>query len=307
MRIVVVGAGGVGGYFGGRLAAAGADVTFVARGAHLAAMRRDGLRIESSQGDLTVAPVQAVGTVDDAGPADVVIVAVKLWDTAAVAPALRPLAEQGAGILSLQNGVQKDDELRRHVPAESVMGGVCFIAASIARPGVIVHHGAMQRVVFGEYGGARSARAEALLAACAAAGVEAEISSAIEREIWEKFVFLVGLSGTTAMAQTSIGPIREDPVLRATLHDAMGEVVAVGRASGVPLPPDFAHDRLVFCDTLPPTMSSSMAGDLERGTRLELPWLSGAVVDLGASLGVPTPVNASIVEALAPVVDGTRP
>jgi 2-dehydropantoate 2-reductase len=160
----------------------------------------------------------------------------------------------------------------------------------------------MQRLVFGEYGARKSARGEAFLAACQTADIDAELSDAIEQLIWEKFVFLVGLSGMTSKFGTPIGPIRENPEKRAMLFETMREVVAVGRAKGVPLRPDFAEDRLAFCDTIPAKMTSSMQVDLKRGSRLELPWLSGAVVHLGAQLGVPTPANAAIVEALMPYV-----
>lgn len=306
MKIAILGSGGVGGYFGGRLAAAGSDVTFIARGAHLDAIRRNGLRLTSPRGDAHIARPKAVETIAEAGPVDLVLVGVKLWDTEAVAASLVPLAEAGAAILSLQNGVQKDDILRARAPAGAVMGGVCYIAATIAEPGVIAHAGTLQRLVFGEYGGARSARGEAFLRACAEAGIDAEFSDAIEQLIWEKFVFLVGLSGTTALFRTTIGAIREDAGHRAMLLDAMRETVAVGRAKGVPLPEDFADGRLAFCDTIPAGMTSSMRTDLERGNRLELPWLSGGVVEMGRALGVPTPVNAAIVDALAPFAAGGR-
>jgi 2-dehydropantoate 2-reductase len=304
VKVVALGAGGVGGYFGGRLAAGGSDVTFVARGAHLAAMRRSGLRITSPRGNAYIRDVRAVETVAEAGRADLVLVSVKLWDTEAAASSLKPIAHQGAAIISFQNGVQKDDILRRYVPAHSVVGGVCYIAASIAEPGVISHTGAMQRLVFGEYDGAVSTRLEAFLAACRKAGIDAEISDSIERVIWEKFVFLVGLSATTSLFRTTIGPIREDPEKRGTLLDVMREVVAVGRAKRVGLAADYAENRLAFCDTLPAATPSSMSVDLERGHRLELPWLSGAVVDLSATLNVPTPVNKRIVESLAPYLHG---
>jgi 2-dehydropantoate 2-reductase len=304
MKIVILGAGGVGGYFGGRLAAAGSDVTFVARGAHLAAMRKDGLRIKSPKGDMHLPSVKAVESIGDIPSADLVIVGVKLWDTEQVARSLAPLAKGGAAILSFQNGVQKDDVFRKHVPSDAVLGGVCYIAAAIEKPGVIAHSGMMQRLVFGEYGGKRSTRVEEFQAECAKAGIDAEISDAIERLIWEKFVFLVGLSGTTSKYNTTIGPIREDAAKRAVLADVMREVVAVGRAKGVPLSADFVEDRLKFADTIPATMTSSMQGDLARGNRLELPWLSGAVVDFGKALHVPTPFNAEIVSELTPFVMG---
>jgi 2-dehydropantoate 2-reductase len=304
VKIVVLGSGGVGGYFGGRLAAAGCDVTFVARGAHLDAIRRQGLRIVSPLGDVHVSPAKAIASIAQAETADLVLVGVKLWDTEAVAPTLRPLAERGAAILSLQNGVQKDEVLRRHLPPEAVMGGLCYISALIEAPGVIRHHGTLQRLVFGEYGGAQSARAQAFLDACRCAGIDTELSGDIERLIWEKFVFLVGLSGTTTFFRQPIGPVREGPDSRALLLDAMAEVVAVGRARGVSLPPDFAEDRLAFCDTLPAAMTSSMHGDLDRGHRLELPWLSGGVVEMGAAAGVATPANQRITDALAPFAQG---
>lgn len=304
MKIIVMGSGGVGGYFGGRLAAAGHEVTFVARGAHLLALRSNGLSLRSPRGDLHLAEVRAVQALAEAGSADLVMVGVKLWDTEAIAPDLRQLAERGAAIVSFQNGVQKDELLRRHVPPEAVMGGVCYIAAAIAEPGVIAHTGNMQRLAFGEYDGRASARALAFQAACQEAGIDADCSDSIERLIWEKFVFLVGLSGTTSMFRQPIGPIRADAAMRSTLLDAMREVVEVGRAKGVPLQAEFARDRLAFCDTLPAAMSSSMETDLARGNRLEVPWLSGAVVGLGETLGIATPVNRAIRDALAPFAMG---
>ncbi len=303
MKIVVLGAGGVGGYFGGRLAGAGSDVTFVARGPHLDAMRRDGLRITSPLGDATIR-VNAVDSVASIAAADLVMVGVKLWDTEAVAAELAPLASRGAAVVSFQNGVDKDDVLRRHLPAGAVLGGVAYIQAMIAEPGVIAHSGRNQRIVFGEFGGARTARVEAFREACVAAGIDLEVSDSIERAIWEKFVFLVALSGTTSLFREPIGVIRVDAAKRALFTEAMREVMAVGVAKGVPLAPGFIDDRLAFCDALPPTMSSSMRTDLERGNRLELPWLSGAVVAMGESLGIATPANRRIVDGLASVVNG---
>lgn len=306
MKIVILGAGGVGGYFGGRLAAGGSDVTFVARGAHLSALRRDGLKIASPRGNLDLPHVKTAETIGEIEAADLVFVSVKLWDTEALAASLEPIAKRGATIVSFQNGVQKDDLLRRYVPPQSLMGGVCYIAAAISEPGIIRHTGTMQRLLFGEYGGRKSARGEAFLSACREANIDAELSDAIERLIWEKFVFLVGLSGMTSRFRAPTGLVREDPEKRAMLLESMSEAVAVGLAKGVPLDRDFAHGRLAFCDTLPAAMTSSMEVDLERGKRLELPWLSGAVVDLGIQLGVPTPVNAATVAALAPYVQGRQ-
>ncbi|SEO31935.1 ketopantoate reductase family protein [Actinacidiphila rubida] len=308
MRIAVVGAGGVGGYFGARLAAGGDEVTFVARGAHLEAIRAGGLTVRSPLGDLRVAPDAVVPTIADVEAADVVLVAVKLWDTEDVARQLRPLAEGGAAVVSLQNGVRKDDVLRAHLPESSVMGGVCYISAFIEEPGVVRHNGSLQKLVFGEFG-ARAAepslRAGALLDRCAAAGVEAEVSADVERVIWEKFVFLVGLSAATSAVRQPIGVVRGTPGSRALLLDVMREAAAVGRARGVDLDPGLADERLAFCDTLPAGMAASMFTDLRRGNRLELPWLSGAVAELGGELGVPVPRNQAVADILSPYVMGT--
>jgi 2-dehydropantoate 2-reductase len=304
MRIAVVGAGGVGGYFGARLAAAGSDVVFVARGRHLEAIRADGLTVRSPLGDVTVSPEAVVPTVEAVKQADVVLIAVKLWDLEDVARQLRPLAESGAAVVSLQNGVGNEQLLRRFLPAESVLGGVCYISATIEQPGVVVHRGALQKLVFGEYDGRRSGRVRELYESCVAAGLEAEVSTDIVRVIWEKFVFLVGLSAATAAVRRPIGVVRGDAGSRALLHDVMRETVAVGRASGVDLDPSYADERLAFCDTLPFGMTASMYHDLTHGNRLELPWLSGAVARLGAELGVPAPRNRTVADILSPYVQG---
>lgn len=294
-----MGSGGVGGYFGARLAQAGCDVAFIARGEHLAALRERGLVVESQLGDVHLPRVRTTDDPTRLGPVDLVLIAVKLWDTETAAHMVAPLLGPGTAVVSFQNGVEKDDVLRRIVGDAAVMGGVCYIAATIARPGVISHTGTMQRLVFGEYGGRESIRAEALLAACRRGRIDAEVSPDIRRVIWEKFVFLVGLSATTATVRLPIGPIRSHPQTRAFLLDAMREAVAVGRAQGVALSADYAENRLAFCDGLPAEMTSSMHNDLDRGNRLELPWLSGGVVELGKTVGVPTPVNRAVNDILA--------
>jgi len=299
MKVAVMGTGGVGGYFGARLAQAGCDVSFIARGAHLAAIREQGLRVESKLGDVHLSPVRVTDDPRTLEPVDLVFFSVKLWDTAAAAHSIASLFGPDTGIVSFQNGVQKDDVLRGIFGAKAVMGGVGYIATAIARPGVVRHTGTMQRLVFGEYDRRRSPRAEALLAACRRGGIDAELSADIRREIWEKFVFLVGLSGTTATTRVPIGPIRENPRTRAFLRDLMREAVAVGRAHGVALAEDYAEKRLAFCDGLPPDMTSSLYHDLERGNPLEVQWLSGGVVQLGERVGVPTPANRAVWDILA--------
>jgi len=296
----MMGSGGVGGFFGGRLASIGCDVTFVARGAHLEALRRDGLTIENEpQGDIRVPRVKATDDPASIGPVDLVILSVKLWDTDAAARAIAPIVGPRTGVVSLQNGVIKDDILRRHFGPGRVMGGVGYVATHIARPGVIHQTGTMQRVVVGEYDGAPSERARFLHEALAKAGVKSELSDDIRRALWEKYVFLVGLSGSTTTMRKPIGAIRLAPRARAFLLDLMREAVAVGRAHGVALPEDYADDRLKFADGLPADMTSSMHHDLERGNPLEVEWLSGGVVQLGEAARVPTPANRAVRDILA--------
>jgi 2-dehydropantoate 2-reductase len=306
MRFVIMGAGGLGGYFGARLAAAGHDVAFVARGAHLAAIREHGLRVQSARGDLHLHDVVATDDPSSLQPADVIIIGVKLWDTEAAAEAVKPLVRPGTAVVSFQNGVSKDDVLSRILGRDAVIGGVAQIGVVIASPGWIKHTGTMAKLTFGELDNTRSARIEALLAACLGAGIDAEIPADINLVIWQKFAFLVPMSACTASMRSTIGPIRANPRARAFLSDITREVVAVGRALGVPLPDDFAEQRMAFVDTLPPEMTASMQGDLARGNRLELPWLSGAVVELGQKIGVPTPLNRAVTDILALYVNGTN-
>lgn len=295
-----MGSGGLGGLYGGRLAHAGYDVSFVARGAHLAAMKEHGLLIENeSQGTIHISRVKATDDPASIGVADLVLIAVKLWDTEAAARAVKPLVGPRTAVMSLQNGVIKDDILRREFGDAAVMGGVAYVATHIARPGVIRQTGPMQRFIFGEYDGRRSARADELLDALLRAGIQAEVSDDIRRTLWEKYVFLVGLSGTTATMRSAIGPIRSNPQTRAFLFDLLKETVAVGRAHGVTLPENYAEQRLSFVDTIPADMTSSMHHDLEKGNKLEVAWLSGGVVQLGEAVRVPTPANRAVWDILA--------
>lgn len=306
MRIAVMGAGGLGGYFGARLALGGADVHFIARGKHLQAMRDDGLRIVGPE-PLHVPRVAATDDARSIGTVDLVMLCVKLWDTEAALEQIRPLVGAHTTIISFQNGVLKDQALRAAYGAGAVMGGVGYVAATIDRPGVIRQTGPMQRLLFGEFDGSRSTRGQAFLEACLAGGIKAELSDDILREIWQKFVFLAALSGTTTTIRKPIGPIREHPQTRRFLLDVMREVVAVGRAHGVNLPDDYAEVRLKLADDVAYDMTSSMHHDLERGNPLEVRWLAGAVVELGRAKGVPTPLNRAIADILALHAGGRVP
>jgi 2-dehydropantoate 2-reductase len=305
MRIAIMGSGGLGGYFGARLVQGGADVHFVARGKHLEAMRARGLRIEGPQ-PIHVPKVNATNDPREIGVADVVMLCVKLWDTESAIEQIRPMVGPNTAIISFQNGVLKDQYLRAAFDERQLMGGVGYVATTIGEPGVILQTGPMQRLLFGEFDGSRSARGEALLAACVAGGINAELSGNILREIWQKYVFLVALSGTTTTIRKPLGPIRSNPQTRAFFLDVMREVVAVGRAHGVTLPEDYADVRMKFADDLPADMTASMHHDLERGNRLEVRWLSGGVVELGRAKGVPTPLNRAIADILALHAEGSN-
>jgi 2-dehydropantoate 2-reductase len=228
-----------------------------------------------------------------------VLIGVKLWDTEAALEQVRPMVGPSTTLISFQNGVLKDNYLRAAYDPSQVMGGVGYVATTIDRPGVIRQTGPMQRLLFGEFDGSRTPRGEALLEACLAGGIKAELSEHILREIWQKYVFLVGLSGTTTTIRKTIGPIRENAQTRAFLLDVMREVVAVGRAHGVDLAENYAEVRLQLADDVAYDMTSSMHHDLERGNPLEVRWLAGGVVELGRAKGVPTPLNRAIADILA--------
>ena len=301
MKIAVMGSGGVGGFYGGRLANAGYDVSFIARGAHLAAMREHGLTIENeTQGDIHVPQVKATEDPAAIGLVDLVLIAVKMWDTEAAARAVKPMVGPQTAVLSLQNGVIKDDILRRAFGDERGDGrrGLrrdSHLPSRRHPPDRHVAAAPLRRVRRQALGARRRQLLEALLRA----GIQAELSEDIRRTLWEKYVFLVGLSGTTTTMRSTIGPIRENPQTRAFLFDLMKETVAVGRAHGVNLPEDYAEQRLAFADTVPADMTSSMHHDLERGNPLEVAWLSGGVVQLGRAVGVPTPANRAVWDMLA--------
>lgn len=306
MKIAVMGTGGVGGYFGARLAASGQDVSFIARGAHLDAIRKNGLRIDSTAAPSLIKPAKATANPAEIGPVDIVLFTVKLWDTEAAGQACKPLIGPDTAVISLQNGVDAEEVLSRILGRRHVMGGVAGIFATISEPGTIKHVGAIQLMIFGELDGARSKRAEAFLAASKKAGIDAVLSESIDVELWKKFVYLTALSGMTCFTRASIGQIRDNPEHFAMLRAALEEAIAVARAKGVALPADVLEERLAVAKKLAPEMRSSMLHDLERGSRLELPWLSGTVVRMGEALDVSTPVHRRIRDALLPHAEGRK-
>jgi 2-dehydropantoate 2-reductase len=304
MRIAVVGAGGVGGGFGAALAKAGADVTFIARGAHLAAMKSGGLKVGGGRGETHLVPTRATDDPAEVGQVDIVLFSVKLWDVESAGEQIKPLIGPDTAVIPLQNGVDAAERLIPIIGSKAVMGGVAQVSASITAPGVITQVGTFMRMIFGELDGRRSQRGEDFLALCLKAGFDATLSEQILTDLWMKFILLAANSGITALARQPIGALRDDPDMRPIFRAALQETFDVGRARGVALPADAVERTLDFIAHLPPTMKASMALDLDRGKRLELPWLSGRVAELGRQLGIPTPTHGMIYAMLKPYVMG---
>ena len=304
MRIAVIGAGGVGGAFGAALAKGGSDVTFLARGAHLAAMRERGLKVLGPRGDIHLQPTQATDDPASIGAVDVVLFCVKLWDVESAGAAIRPLVGKTTAVIPLQNGIDASERLIPILGKDAVMGGVAQISATIAEPGVIRQTGTFMRLVFGELDGRPSARGAAFHAACQAAGFDSVNSNEIVTALWEKFVLLATNSSVASLTRLPFGKLREDPEVFALFEKGVAEVAAVGRARGVKLAPDLEEKMLKAMRGFPPEMMPSMTVDLLRGNRLELPWLGGKVVALGRELNVPTPSYDVMYAALKPYANG---
>ncbi|HYX80858.1 MAG TPA: 2-dehydropantoate 2-reductase [Gemmatimonadales bacterium] len=300
MRIAVMAAGAVGGYFGARLAAAGHDVTFIARGAHRDAIRRDGLTIESALGDLHLKDIDVTDDPTQVGPADVVLFAVKLWDTETAGEQTRPLVRSNTRVITLQNGVDSVERLAPILGDAATIGGATYVVTTIARPGVIRHTGTFAKVHCGRLDGRPDAVLAGYVEQMKAADIDITLTDHMRVDLWKKFVLLSGTSGITASTRQPMGIIRDDQDMRALFYRLMHETMAVGRAAGVAFPPDFPAevDRLVA--GFAPAMKASMANDLEVGNRLELDWLAGKVVALGRKYGVPTPAQEAVYAILKP-------
>lgn len=303
MRIAVVGAGGIGGYVGARLIQAGGDVSFIARGAHLEAMLRDGLRIRSIAGDLLLSDVSASAEPADIGQVDLVIFAVKLYDTEKAAASLGPLIGGSTLILTLQNGVDSVETLRRHAPRATVAGGATYISGFIGQPGEIVHVGGLPHILVGDEPAAFVQKFEALCRM--AIGLELHLTADIESVLWEKFVTLAAFSGGTSLMRSGIGPILEDVEAKIFIEQLRDEGIALAAAAGHPLSDGFADRVMVRWAALPWNGKSSMANDLERGKPLEVEWLSGRMHRLGLQFGIATPGHTSVLRALHLYAKGT--
>jgi 2-dehydropantoate 2-reductase len=260
--------------------------------------------VRSALGDIQLPGALASDDPGALGRADVVLFAVKLWDTEAAARALQPLVAGGGIVIPFQNGVESVERIGAAVGTEHVLGGAAYIAATISEPGNVAHTGTMARLRFGALSPRQVAPARAFHAACVAAGIDAELVDDVQRVLWEKFAFLAPMSGLTSVARCPIGPIRSDPEMRETLRLAIEETWSLARARGVALPDDFVARQLAFADGLPAQMKSSMLHDLEAGRRLEAPWLSGAVARMSRDAGLAAPVNATLYAALKPYCEG---
>jgi 2-dehydropantoate 2-reductase len=300
MRVAVMAAGAVGGYFGARLAAAGHEVAFIARGAHRDVMRRDGLKIESGLGDLHLKSVNVSDDPKPVGPVDVVLFAVKLWDTEIAGEQTRPLVGPSTRVITLQNGVDSVERLAPMLGDDVTIAGTTYVVSTIAGPGVIRHTGTTARIICGRLDG----RSDPILAdyveQMKAAKIDATLSDHMLVDLWKKFIVLTGTSGITSSTRQPLGAVRDDEDMRALFYKLMHETIAVGRAAGVELPPDLSGDIDRSVVAFPPTMRASMANDLAAGNRLELDWLAGKVVALGRKYGVPTPAQEAVYAILKP-------
>src|SRR5881628_2187159 len=298
MRVAVLGSGGIGGYYGALLARSGHDVAFIARGAHLEAMQRRGLTVRTSEDESTI-PVTASADTASVGTVDLVLFSVKSYDTATAAQALTPLMARDTAVVTFQNGVDNVEAIASVVGSEAVLAGAVYVALQLVSPGVVLRTGGEGRVVFGEVSGAVTERIQQIAGAFQQGGVPHQVSIDINRVLWEKFLFIAGIGGVTALARSGIGPLLASAESRLLLTTACEEIAAVALGEGVPLPAD-AVDRVIQqAAALPPQWRSSMARDLADGRRLEVEALSGAVVRRGLKLGIPTPVHPTIAACLS--------
>jgi 2-dehydropantoate 2-reductase len=299
MKIAVIGAGGVGGYFGGRLAMAGHDVAMIARGRHLAALRADRLTVRSVKGDF-MATVRATEDPAEIGPCEVVLFCVKSYDTDVAAARLSPLLAADTVVISLQNGIDNEERLASVIGTRHVAGGAAFIFSSITEPGVITHTGGPARIVFGEIGGERSQRLERLLSACREAGIDSEIPPDIRVVLWTKYAFICATAGMTAAVRLPLGNIRDCAESWAMFARIVAEVIALGRAEAVPLPDNAVDQLIAFGAGLEPGSFSSLHHDMTTGKKMELETLHGTVIRRAARLGVAVPTCEGIYGILRP-------
>ena len=304
MRIAVMGTGGMGGYYGGLLAATGQEVTFIARGAHLDAIRTNGLRVIGPRGDVHIDPAQATDDPGTVAPVDVVLFCVKLYDAETAAEAIKPMLKPGTMVISLMNGVDGPERIEKVTGPGHALGGAAYASAKIDKPGVVSYRSAMSKLVYGELDGTRSERAVAFADACAATGFDVELSTDIQATLWQKFVLLATNAALTTITRQPAAGVYGDPELKALAADLMREVMAVGRAKGITIPDETLDHSIALTETFPPDMYASMYHDLAAGKPLEVGSFSGLITRLGRDLGVPTPCHRTIYACLRPYENG---
>lgn len=304
MRIAVMGTGGMGGYYGGLLAATGQEVTFIARGAHLEAIRSNGLRVIGPRGDVHIDPAQATDDPGTVNPVDVVLFCVKLYDAETAAEAIKPMLKPGTMVISLMNGVDGPERIEKVIGPGHALGGAAYASAKIDKPGVVSYRSAMSKLVYGELDGTRSERAVAFADACAATGFDVELSTDIQATLWQKFVLLATNAALTTITRQPAAGVYGNPELKALAADLMREVMAVGRAKGITIPDETLDRSIALTETFPPDMYASMYHDLAAGKPLEVGSFSGLITRLGRDLGVPTPCHRTIYACLRPYENG---
>ena len=299
MKFAIMGAGAIGCYFGARLSAAGEEVHFISRGAHLAAMRKNGLKIESDRGNLHLTNPLLTDNPATVGPVDYILFCVKLWDIDATSESIKPLIKNGTAILSLQNGVYAEGRLVELLGPEYVIGGSAYTPATIIEPGLVRQYGKLAKLEFSELNNVRTSRIEFLYKACLDSGIDAEIPADIEASLWSKFVTITTLSGATSLCRSTIGPIRSNSWGLNLIKSLANETIEIAKAKGIKLDPEYANIVFERMMNFPPDTQGSMATDLHKGARLELEWLNGMVSKFGLELGIPTPANDAVMMGLS--------
>ena len=306
MRIVVFGTGGVGGYFGGRLARTGEDVTFIARGEHLSAIKASGLRVESTEGDFVIYPARATDDASEVGETDLVILGVKAWQVPEAARAIKPIVGSSTMVLPLQNGVESVPQLVEELGSDNVIGGLCRIVSFVVEPGHIRNAGFTPSIIIGELDNQRTDRIVNIEQVFKRAGLEITIAADIQAALWMKFLFIASFSGVGAMANAPAGVIRSDPKWRVQILNAMEEIYALAHARGINLPPNSIDTVMAAVEALPEDATSSMQRDIAAGKPSELEAQNGAVVRMAHESGIDVPTHALIYETLKPMEDKAR-